>query len=95
LAWNSGVTLCVAPDEFMAKDLQAIVNSMGVTHLHLTPTLASHLDPQTVPSVQYLATFGEPLNAKVHQDWAGKNLYHGISTRVICLNLDSIHLLIH
>lgn len=93
MAWNSGVTLCVASDEFIAKDLQTIVNSMGITHLHTTPTLASHLHPQAVPSVRYLATSGEPLKAKVHRDWAGKNFYHGISTRIIDLN--RIHILIY
>ncbi|KAJ5368803.1 Nonribosomal peptide synthase sidC [Penicillium cataractarum] len=83
LAWTAGVTLCVAPDEFLANDPQRIVNAMGVTHLYLTPTLASRLDPQNVPSVRYLCTSGEPLTAKVHRDWAGKNLYHGLTTRGI------------
>lgn len=78
MAWNVGVTLCVAPDELMAKDPRRIVDAMGVTHLHLTPTLASRLDPQMVPSVRYLGTSGEPLMAKAHRDWAGKGLYHGI-----------------
>lgn len=73
------MTLCVAPDEFLAKNPQRIVDTMGVTHLHLTPTLASRLDPQSMPSLKYLGTSGEPLTAKVHRDWAGKNLYHGIS----------------
>lgn len=93
MAWKSGVRLCLASDEFMAKDPQTIVNSMGVTHLHLSPMLASRLDPQTVPSVEYLVTSGEPLNAKVHRDWAGRNLYHGTSTRIIDIN--GRHVLIH
>ncbi|OKP15175.1 Hydroxamate-type ferrichrome siderophore peptide synthetase [Penicillium subrubescens] len=58
LAWNSGVTLCVAPDALMANNPQTVVNSMNVTHLHLTPTLASRLNPQTIPSIRYLATSG-------------------------------------
>jgi acyl-coenzyme A synthetase/AMP-(fatty) acid ligase len=87
------VTLCVASDELIAKDPPKIVNAMGITHLHITPTLASHLNPQTVPSVRYLTTSGEPLNAKVHRDWAGKNFYHGIFARIIDFN--GIEVLIH
>jgi hypothetical protein len=81
LAWTACATLCVASDEFLAKDPQKIVNVMAVTHIHVTPTLASHLDPQSVPKLEYLVISGEPLKAKLQRDWAGKNLlYHGISS---------------
>lgn len=77
LAWNAGVTQCIAPDEVLAKDSESVVNALGVTHLHTTPTLASHLVPQAVPSVQYLGTSGEPLTAKAHRSWAGNGLHYG------------------
>ncbi|KAJ5151010.1 Nonribosomal peptide synthase sidC [Penicillium canariense] len=80
-AWHAGMTLCVTPDELLATHAQQVVNALSITHLHLTPNLASRLDPQQVPSVRYLRTSGEPLTAKVHRDWAGRNSCHGYNTR--------------
>lgn len=79
LAWNAGVTLSIAPDELLARDPGSVVNTLGVTHLHTTPTLASHLDPQKSPSVKCLCVSGESLTAKVHRDWAENGLYYGYS----------------
>ncbi|KAJ5591736.1 uncharacterized protein N7459_002105 [Penicillium hispanicum] len=80
-AWHAGMTLCSTPDIILPKNVSHIVNTMKITHLHLTPTLASFLTPDQVPSVRYLLTSGEPLTAKVHQNWAEKGLnYAGICT---------------
>ena len=73
------MTLSIAPDELLARNPGGVVNSLGVTHLHTTPTLASHLDPQESTSVKYLFTSGEALTAKVHRDWAGHGLYYRYS----------------
>lgn len=72
------MALCSTPDKFLPKNVLHIVNTLKITHLHLTPTLASFLTPDQVPSVRYLLTSGEPLTAKVHQNWAEKGLNHGI-----------------
>lgn len=66
-------------DEYPTRNAAEVINDMGITHLHLTPALASHLTPAQIPSVQCLLT-GAPLTRKVHRDWAGKGLYQGIST---------------
>lgn len=76
-AWHTGMTLCDAPDELLVTDVQDVVNSVKATHLHLTPTFASHLNPACLPSVQYVITRGEYPMVKVHRDWAGKGLYQG------------------
>lgn len=71
------MTLCLVSDEHLKGHISKIVNNMKVTHLHLTPTLAAYLSPEDVPGVQLLLVSGEPLSAKVHQEWAGHGLYQG------------------
>lgn len=71
------MTLCLISDEALAKNISQVVNKLEITHLHLTPTLAAHLSPERVPSVQFLLVSGEPLNAKVHNEWAGRGLQQG------------------
>ncbi|KAJ5918982.1 hypothetical protein N7466_009925 [Penicillium verhagenii] len=63
-AWHMGITLCIASDKDLAKLSCSIINQMNITHLHLTPTLASRIIPKEVPSVRFLLTSGEPLTAK-------------------------------
>jgi aryl carrier-like protein len=41
----------------------------GITHLELTPTVASLLSPTSVPTVETLITIGEMLTPRVVQDW--------------------------
>ncbi|KAJ5102908.1 hypothetical protein N7532_003437 [Penicillium argentinense] len=79
-AWHAGITFCSAFDDLKESNIQHIVNSMSVTHLHLTPSLASHLAPEDVSTVRHLLTSGEPLKAKVHRDWAGKGISQGFSS---------------
>lgn len=76
--WHTGMTLCSASDEFLTTNIQEIINLLNVTHIHLTPTLASRLRPASLPSVQCMITSGEPPMVKVHRDWAGKGLHQGI-----------------
>ncbi|KAJ6103233.1 hypothetical protein N7486_005660 [Penicillium sp. IBT 16267x] len=76
-AWHMGITLCVAPNEALARMPCSIVKKMNISHLHLTPTLASRLTPKDVPSIRFLLTSGESLTAKVRRDWASNGLHHG------------------
>ncbi|KAJ5605924.1 AMP-dependent synthetase/ligase [Penicillium lagena] len=80
-AWHMGMTLCSTSDEFMTRNTQQAIKKLGITHLHLTPVMASRIRPQDVPSVQYLFTSSEELTAKVHRDWAGRGLCQGYSAR--------------
>lgn len=73
------MTLCSIGDDYPTRRATEVINAMQVTHLHLTPALASRLTPAQVPSVQCLLT-GAPLNAKPYKEWAGKGLYQGNST---------------
>ncbi|KAJ5527964.1 hypothetical protein N7513_012123 [Penicillium frequentans] len=76
-SWHMGITLCVAQNEDLAGIPCSIIRKMDITHLHLTPTLASRLTPEDVPCVRFLLTSGETLTAKVRRDWAGNGLHHG------------------
>lgn len=76
-AWNAGMAFCSAPDELLVTNIEDIVISVEATHLHLTPTFASRLNPVCLPSVQFVITRGEYPMVKVHRDWAGKGLYQG------------------
>ncbi|KAJ5730217.1 uncharacterized protein N7483_004725 [Penicillium malachiteum] len=76
-AWHMGMTLCLASTEDLTKNLSLVIDKLKITHLHLTPTLASCINPKDVPSVRFLLTSGELLTAKVRQNWAGVGLHHG------------------
>jgi amino acid adenylation domain-containing protein len=78
-AWTNGITLCSASNMFESS-IERICQDMSITHLHLTPSLASRVNPESVPSVHFLLTSGEQLTSKVHRVWAGKGLYHAYSS---------------
>lgn len=61
----------------MTRNIQQTIEKLSITHLHLTPAMASRIRPQDVRSVQYLFTSSEELTAKVHRDWAGRGLCQG------------------
>lgn len=74
------MTLCSISTE---QRVEQAIQDMNITHLHMTPTLASHVDPKSVPSVKYLLTLGEGLTPNVHQNWAKKELYQAYSANVL------------
>ncbi|KAJ5707230.1 hypothetical protein N7488_007031 [Penicillium malachiteum] len=76
-AWHMGMTLCLASTEDLTKNLSLAIDKLKITHLHLTPTLASRINPKDVPSVRFLLTSGESLTVKVRQNWTGIELHHG------------------
>lgn len=77
-AWYTRMTLFSIPDDALKANASELINAMNVTHLHLTPALASRLTPEQIPGVQLLLTSGELLTAKVHKEWAGKGLFQGM-----------------
>ncbi|KAJ6123272.1 hypothetical protein N7512_005737 [Penicillium capsulatum] len=91
LAWQAGMTLCALQDGYPISSHTEAINAMQITHLLLTPALASRLDPKRIPSVQCLLALGAPLSAKVHREWAGRGLYHGLAlpdlTRIFTIGM--------
>ncbi|KAF2115717.1 hypothetical protein BDV96DRAFT_492707 [Lophiotrema nucula] len=76
-AWYAGMALCSATKDDLFNDLEGSINRLGVTHLSLTPTVASLVNPSHVPKVKFLITAGEAVNEHVRRQWAGKGLYQG------------------
>jgi ferricrocin synthase len=69
--------LCSATHDILFRDIEATIRTMQITHLSLTPTVAALINPERVPSVQFLVTSGEGVTSKVFKDWAGRGLYQG------------------
>ncbi|KAI1437090.1 putative non-ribosomal peptide synthetase [Xylaria sp. CBS 124048] len=75
-AWANGMCLCAATNETLFDDFEEIIRSFEITHLSLTVSVASLLSPESVPSVQFLVTSGEPMTDEVFQKWS-QHLYQG------------------
>ncbi|KAJ5446078.1 AMP-dependent synthetase/ligase [Penicillium cf. griseofulvum] len=82
-AWHTGMTLCSATDVVMMTRIEQACKDMNITHLHLPPMLVSRIDPQAVPSVQYLLSSGEAVTPNLHRNWAGKGLHQAYSNRAL------------
>ncbi|KAH0489697.1 hypothetical protein TgHK011_010115 [Trichoderma gracile] len=75
-AWHAGMCLCAATNDDLFEDLEHSIRQFGITHLSLTPTVASLIDPKNVPSVEFLVTAGEPMTLSVLDAW-GDLLWQG------------------
>ncbi|KAI0887691.1 uncharacterized protein GGS22DRAFT_185069 [Annulohypoxylon maeteangense] len=69
-SWGTGMCLCSAADDALFGDLENIIRALRVTHLGVTVTVASLLEPGRVPSVKFLVAAGEPMTDKVLETWA-------------------------
>ncbi|KAF2027405.1 hypothetical protein EK21DRAFT_72050 [Setomelanomma holmii] len=76
-AWHVGMCLCSATKDDLFFDIEDAINSLNITHLSLTPTVAALVDPERVPRVKFLVTAGEAVTEQVRRNWAGRGLYQG------------------
>ncbi|KAH6640132.1 hypothetical protein F5144DRAFT_598845 [Chaetomium tenue] len=74
--WTRGMCLCSGTNDTLFEDLERSIRKLNITHLSMTPTVASLVDPAKVPRVQFLVTAGEPMTEAVAQKW-GDKLYQG------------------
>ncbi|KAK3350231.1 non-ribosomal peptide synthetase [Lasiosphaeria hispida] len=75
-AWTQGMCLCSGTNDTLFEDLERSIRKLNVTHLSMTPTVASLVDPIKVPKVEFLVTAGEAMTEVVARKWA-KQLYQG------------------
>ncbi|KAM3476612.1 hypothetical protein MY5147_003117 [Beauveria neobassiana] len=75
-AWHKGMCLCAASNDVLFADIEEAIRKFEITHLSLTPTIASLIDPSNVPSVEFLVTAGEPMTNAVSERW-NKYLWQG------------------
>jgi non-ribosomal peptide synthetase component F len=80
---NAGETLFVAPTLTLLSDIAGCINSMGVTHLFLTPSVAKLLSPLDVPDLLSVFVGGEALGLDMVAAWAptGKLMNHGLKSQ--------------
>lgn len=76
-AFYSGMCLCSATKDVIFRDFEHSIRTFGATHLSLTPTVAALVNPENVPTVQFLVTAGEGITERVHRRWAGHGLHQG------------------
>ncbi|KAK3948700.1 hypothetical protein QBC32DRAFT_380334 [Pseudoneurospora amorphoporcata] len=75
-AWTQSMTLCSGTNDVLFADLERSIRSLGITHLSMTPTVASLVSPENVPKVEFLVTAGEPMTPAVASKWH-KQLWQG------------------
>lgn len=75
-AWANSMCLCAATNDTLFESLELSIKQMKVTHLSMTVTVASLVNPDNVPGVKFLVTSGEPMTDEVLEKWADV-LYQG------------------
>lgn len=73
-SWSVGVRLMSAPRDLVLDDLEGTISRLGITHIDLTPSLASLVHPEKVPSLQrgVFITGGEQLKQEILDSWGPK-----------------------
>ncbi|KAM5371350.1 hypothetical protein ACJZ2D_008048 [Fusarium nematophilum] len=67
--WYAGMCLCAGTNDTILEDLERSIRELGITHLSMTPTVASLLIARNVPGVEFLVTAGEPMTQSVLENW--------------------------
>lgn len=67
-----GGCICVPSEEDKMNNLPGVIRKMGVTWACLTPSVASTLSPQKVPSLKVIASGGEAMPMGYLSKWADK-----------------------
>ncbi|KAI1473274.1 acetyl-CoA synthetase-like protein [Daldinia caldariorum] len=75
-SWGNGMCLCSATNDTLFEDIENSVRALQVTHLSMTVTVASLIEPSRLPNVKMLVTSGEPMTDAVLDTWA-RQLWQG------------------
>ena len=67
-----GGCVCVPSEHDRLNDLAGAVARLRANWLFLTPSLASQIDPASVPGLQFLALGGEPVPQSLVDTWASR-----------------------
>ncbi|KAF9772216.1 non-ribosomal peptide synthetase nps2 [Fusarium sp. DS 682] len=74
--WCAGMCLCSGTNDTILEDIERSIRDFGITHLSMTPTVATLVNPSNVPGVEFLVTAGEPMTQSVHEKWQ-RQLWQG------------------
>ncbi|TLD07980.1 hypothetical protein PspLS_12164 [Pyricularia sp. CBS 133598] len=58
--------------DYILSDLAGVVQYHSISHISTTPTVASLLDPDEVPTIKSLALGGEPMTNAIRNTWAAR-----------------------
>ncbi|RKF59001.1 putative nonribosomal siderophore peptide synthase [Golovinomyces cichoracearum] len=88
--WRIGGCLCSAINDVLFQDLEYAICTMKITHLSLTTTVASLINPENVPCVEFLVISGEVMTSRIYDSWVDRNLWIGYgpseTTNVVTLS---------
>jgi amino acid adenylation domain-containing protein len=76
--WSEGLCVVSAPRDLIFEDLARTIRVLGITHIDLTPSLASLLHPDDVPSLcqGVFITGGEQLKQEILDVWGSVECIH-------------------
>ncbi|WP_137723938.1 non-ribosomal peptide synthetase [Prescottella subtropica] len=74
---HGGELVCAGDARYAGPDLQAHIETTGITHANLTPSVLRTLDPDALPRPLTIVAAGEPLTPDVARDWAHHRLHNG------------------
>ena len=77
-SWSEGICVVSAPRDVIFEDLEQTIRSMGITHIDLTPSLASLVHPANVPNLcrGVFITGGEQLKQEILDEWGEHEVIH-------------------
>ncbi|AYF73655.1 amino acid adenylation domain-containing protein [Nocardia yunnanensis] len=92
LALRAAATLVVAPTgAHIGDELAEVIRAHGVTHVFMTPSGASTIDPADVPSLRHVAVGGEAVSPELVRRWdeAGRELInaYGPTEATVVVNI--------
>ena len=72
-----GGCCCIPSEEQRMSNIVGAINELEANFVDLTPTVASMIDPDAVPSIEGMAIGGEPLTKAVIEKWCRRVRLHG------------------
>lgn len=79
-SWSVGICVTSCPRDVLFEDLPGMIRRLEITHIDLTPSLASLLHPKEVPSLcrGVFITGGEKLKQEILDEWGDyRVIYNG------------------
>jgi amino acid adenylation domain-containing protein len=81
-----GGTICVPSEDDRLNDVAGAIRRLNVTWTFLTPSIASIIEPSSVPSLKHLVCGGEKMSKEVITKWANSvHLMNGYGPTETCV----------
>jgi len=77
-SWSVGMTVVATPRDLILDDIERCIKKLSITHIDLTPSLASLVKPENVPSLWkgVFITGGEQLKQDILDAWGPKGVIY-------------------